>query len=281
MSIGIRSQNSMGYCKLVAGCVGGVGLAVAYLMGAIGPALTAIGAIGCLWAIGSSRNLSGERDLINREIVLNNRGVVPQFPPSSIANNRERIAAQVSGLMIPDMDDQARNAIIETVARIPANEREQVITLASRLIRPQMLDSDRAYIIEAVASIPVNECEQVINLASPLFTQILTDDVFTAGFITWGKTQILGAVARAGNERADRVQRVLHQIPQDLANGLEYTRIVSRIVVILETPLNQPIPALRARMADLAAQGQNAIDVHHGSRDAKTRAAIELLIKQQ
>jgi TraB family protein len=63
MSIGIRNRNSIGYCKLITGCIGGAALAVAYRMGAIGPAFTAIGAIGCLWAIAPSRNTSKERSV--------------------------------------------------------------------------------------------------------------------------------------------------------------------------------------------------------------------------
>ncbi len=325
MSIGIRIQNTMGYCKFVAGCVGGAGLAVAYQMEAIGLALTAIGGIGCLWAIASSRNTSGERDLNSGRIV---------------SNNREQIAAQASGLMIPDMDDRTRNAIIETVARIPvnergqviglvsrypqmcnttnilqiisdiaripANEREQVTHLVSRLIRPHMLSMSISaifteaasipvngreqvthlvsrlihpqmhgigisFIIRSVASIPANEREQVINLVSRLIHPQMDSLQICL---------IIGTVANAGNERAGRMQRVLHQI-QDLANGLENEAILHRMLVILETPLNQPIPPFCAGMAELAAQGHNAIDVHHGSRDAKTREAIELLRKHQ
>ncbi len=426
MSIGIRIQNTMEYCKLAAGCVGGAGLAVAYQMGAIGLALTAIGGIGCLWAIASSRNTSGERDLNNGRIV---------------SNNREQIAAQASGLIHPDMDAPMRNAIIETVARIPAhdrkqvidlalsflppagtlfssdryniiktvasipannreqvmnlafrlintetsitvrrliiqtlartpaneheqvmnlalqitriddpstpfiiqivastpaNEREQVMDFASRLIHPQMPSIEMYFIIKAVASIPANERVQFINLASRLFTQdranfgitiatfaripanervqfinlvsplihpqmpsIATysiiesvasipvnerEQAITLAFRlinqetdALDRSRIIARVARAGNEREARVQRVLHQIPQDLANGLENEAILYRMLVILETPLNPPIPPFRAGMAELA----HAIDVHHGSRDAKTREAIELLRKHQ
>ncbi len=85
MSIWIRNQDSMGYCKLVTGFVGGAGLAVAYQIGAIGPALTAIGAIGCLWAIASSRNTSGERDLINNRTVSNNCEQIAAQAPSLTA----------------------------------------------------------------------------------------------------------------------------------------------------------------------------------------------------
>jgi hypothetical protein len=254
MSTGI-SQNTMGYCKLVAGCVGGVGLAVAYQTGAIGPALTAIGAIGCLLAISSSRNAS--------------------HSSSRNASHKQIAAAQASGLlMTPGLDDYFRNRIIETVASIPANERVQFINLAARLMHPGMLNPDLqiVIIIHALAAMPADERAQAVALALNCNAEALWNE---------DRDAILFTIQHAGNERAGRMQRVRDQIPQDLANGLENRDIVRRILVLLETPLNQPIPPLRARMAELAAEGHNAIDVHHGSRDAKTREAIELLKKQQ
>ena len=186
MSIGIRIQNTMGYCKFVAGCVGGAGLAVAYQMEAIGLALTAIGGIGCLWAIASSRNTSGERDLNSGRIV---------------SNNREQIAAQASGLMIPDMDDRTRNAIIETVARIPVNERGQVIGLVSRY--PQMCNTTNILqIISDIARIPANEREQVTHLVSrlirPHMLSMSISAIFTeaASIPVNGREQVTHLVSR-------------------------------------------------------------------------------------
>ncbi len=203
------------------------------------------------------------------------KNLVINLSANILANEGEQFITLVSSLITPESTFEERFQIIQAIAGVPANEREQVTALASSLITQFFMDAeglDISSIIDLLATIPANEREQVITLASILITQEL--DYVARG-------QIIGAVARAGNERADRVQIVVNQIPQDLQNGLENADIVGRMIIILETPLNQPIPLLHGEMVELAAQGQNAIDVHHGGRDAKTREAIELLKKQQ
>jgi hypothetical protein len=243
--LGIRDE--MRYFKLGMGCGGGVGLAVAYKMGAIGPALTAIGAVGCLWAIGtstlSSRPPKDKHYLMDHYLrpemnPLFLMGAFNCFNQISEDDDCEQIDRILTNLITPEMPHFAQGLIINAVVHTNATDRELVFAQASRLITQDMSGIEKGSIITSVRDSPADE-------------------------------------------RAARVQRALDQIPQDIENGLANGDLVLRMGTILQTPLDEAIPPLNADMNELAAQGQNRVNVHHGTRDAKTREAIELLQEQQ
>ena len=245
--------------------------------------------------------------LITQDMTLKERslliGAVLEIPVS----DREEVIRLASFLITQGMGANERGSLIEAVAKVPASDREQVIALVSPLISQDMTARDIEYLIEAIARVPVSDREEVIRLASRFIAQnildsrdavrffaqmevgrgqfcdlaiLLTQDIPRDNFND--KRLICRALWTIGPvERAERAQRALDQIPQDLLNGLENEEMPLRIATILETPLHQLIPPLRARMAELFEAGHNAVDVHHDGRDASTRKAVELLQKRQ
>jgi hypothetical protein len=202
------------------------------------------------------------------------------------ANEREQVIALASRVITQDVDGRRKVRIIDEIANIPANNRdqciEQAIDLTSRMILLVPLDNGEE------KSTKIIDCAKQLAQGDPNFsyeigiqTIDLASQLIDPEMDELARENIVNAVYLAGNEREARVQRVAPQIAQDRHDGLLDQDIVHRMVVILETPLNQPIPPLHAEMAELAAQGQNEVDVHQGTRDAKTRRAIELLKEHQ
>jgi hypothetical protein len=165
-----------------------------------------------------------------------------------------------------------RKATLEVVAKVPAGERREVVKLAKTLVTETMRGCYRKATLEVVAKVPAEERGEVVELAKTLVTETMRG---------YCRQAILEAVAKvAGGERMRRVTRANDQLRQDFPdrnNDMEY---LQRLILLLELPLNQPIPPLRGGMA-AAALGGYGINVHDMGRDAATRQAFQTLKEAQ
>jgi hypothetical protein len=250
---------------------------------------------------------------MNHVQIIHRIGAVAEAVAEVPIKDREEVIRLASPFITQDIGDWEIIGLFKAVAEVPIKDREEVIRLASPFITQDMNGWDIIDLFKAVAEVPIEDREEVIRSVSRLFAPpchyssctwvvaseirslaqmpevergpfvdfalLLTQNIPRDNF--YDMRLIWGALWHSDIERTDRAQRALRQIPQDILHGLAHEEIAQRIVTILETPLNQPIPPLRAAMAELFEAGHNAVDVHHDRRDANTRKAVESLQKRQ
>lgn len=188
------------------------------------------------------------------------------------AEERGAFITQSMRLVTENTRSDLKWSLIYKVRWIPAAEREAVITQTKRFVNENIMGEEALLCcIETVQSISSAERETVITQAMRLITQNMT--------AAERKRIILGIKQQIPANRDAIVGRAYNQLlvdfPPDAARP-DHHRYFSRIIELLETPLNQPIPPLN--QANHAAQNAAVgINVHNGNRDQFTRQGIELL----
>lgn len=142
---------------------------------------------------------------------------------------------------------------------------------------PHDISAPPLSLIESLTRFPIQEeRNEILSLAKEMASRTEEGKFFIPSLTRM--IHCLGDIPRA--ERRERQERALTQFREDLPllaeRAAEFHAAQGRLLELLETPLNEPLPPLEGGIA-----GNLAINVHHGNRDVKTREALIKLQEYQ
>ncbi len=124
-------------------------------------------------------------------------------------------------------------------------------------------------VIFALIRIPLDQRAEFIAQAQSLITTDIDVNYFSL---------VITVLCHTPKEhRAEKIDRVL----ADRVEHPDEAQTIDRIIQILETPLEQPVPPRRGGMAAAAAMGVMEINVHAEGRDNDTKNAVKILLAHQ
>ncbi|HSX14159.1 MAG TPA: hypothetical protein VLE96_07055 [Chlamydiales bacterium] len=184
-------------------------------------------------------------------------------------DKRNAFVSQILGLITPNMNAFVRSNLIFSILPMTIDEGSAFVNQVLRLQTPNMDGDDRGFLISALADVNLNEREDVVNHVLSLTTPHMNGR--ERGILIQRIAQITSE-----EERQRRVQRAAAELENPRFNLREFEG-VAPILVLLETPLDEPVPP-RIGMVDIGANDrETGINVHDSDRDMRTRNALELL----
>ncbi|PIS00604.1 MAG: hypothetical protein COT84_06800 [Chlamydiae bacterium CG10_big_fil_rev_8_21_14_0_10_35_9] len=221
------------------------------------------------------------------------RNALQLIPPEASATERWLIVRQVAQVPARERADVTRNAlqlilpeafatersqIVRQVAQVPAREREGVIGNVLQLSSPQMGNLEKSKLVQMIAKVQTDKRDSVVTLILRVFPPIRYVTIHL-------KNLIDTIVIIPAEEREDLIENALQLINPHMHEHDIYM-IVRQVA---EVPAHVRANFVRNRIR--GEQGANfqvanfvarhGVNVHEGTRDQRTKNAVELLLRHQ